>query len=208
MAHRSRRTIPALHGYLCSGAFVAAVLLPATIPSMASAAPASGSLPSAAPTAVLASAPAAVSAKKPSTPARPKLSTTERDRQAEALSKKMMSPFCPGRTLSACPSPKAAEWRRDIKTMLGEGLTAEEIRDRLAARIPRHDLFGIPKTPLGWALPIALILAAFGLLVGLLRVLVRPRALSEDEANETADADNNKEDWEARLEQELESLDQ
>lgn len=90
--------------------------------------------------------------------------------------------------------------------MLGEGMSAEQIKDRLAARIPRHDLFGIPKTPLGWLLPIALVLAALALLVGLLRVLVRPRALSEDES-EAAPDNGAKEDWDARLDQELDSVD-
>lgn len=136
------------------------------------------------------------------------MSIVERDRQAEALSQSMMSPFCPGRTLSACPSPKAAGWRADIRVWVGEGVSAEEIRRRLAARIPQHDLFGIPKTPLGWLLPIALVLAALTLLVGLLRVLIKPRALVEASRDVEPTDDKEKAAWEARLEQELDAIDQ
>ncbi len=131
----------------------------------------------------------------------------EVNRAAEALAQKMMSPFCAGRTLSACPSPKAAEWRDDIRTMVRQGVPADEIRQRLAARIPSHDLFGIPKTPLGWALPIFLVLAAVALLVFLLRVLIKPTADEKPLPPPDPPPGSAKKDWDARLEQELEAID-
>src|SRR5688572_23813940 len=64
----------------------------------------------------------------------PAISEAERDRRAEAISRSIMSPFCPGRTVSSCPN--AAPWRADIRTWVGEGVDSEEIKRRLAARVP------------------------------------------------------------------------
>jgi len=35
-----------------------------------------------------------------------------------------MSPFCPGRTLSDCPSEYAGQWRHDIQRMVDQGKSA------------------------------------------------------------------------------------
>ena len=61
-------------------------------------------------------------------------------RHASALSSSTLSPFCPGRTLSSCPSGKATEWRRDIRTWVAEGLDDKEILARLQARAPGFQL--------------------------------------------------------------------
>jgi cytochrome c-type biogenesis protein CcmH/NrfF len=65
----------------------------------------------------------------------------------------MLSPFCPGKTLNSCPSPKAGEWRRDIREWVGEGVPEPEIRDRLQARVPGFDL-SIPPVKSGWVIPV------------------------------------------------------
>lgn len=96
-----------------------------------------------------------------------------RERKANAIARQVMSPFCPGRTLWGCPSPNAAEWREDIRTWVGEGLTAEEIRARLEKRAPGFDLSGAPSTSLGWGLPALLALMSVGLLAFVLSRLVR-----------------------------------
>ena len=46
------------------------------------------------------------------------------------LGDELMSPFCPGRTLSSCPSPQAAELVQWIVTQEAAGTTREEV--------PRH----------------------------------------------------------------------
>jgi hypothetical protein len=90
-----------------------------------------------------------------------------------------MSPFCPGRTLSDCPSSYAAEWRQDIRVWIAEGLSTEEIRKRLEQRLPEGaELSGAPDTGLGWALPVGLSLGAV-LLVGIILRRLRNR---EDDA--------------------------
>lgn len=62
--------------------------------------------------------------------------------RSRAIERSTMSPFCPGKTLYDCPSPRAAEWRADIRGWLAEGATAEQIRRRLQAREPEFDLDG------------------------------------------------------------------
>lgn len=141
------------------------------------------------------------------------LSEVERDRQAEALSRSIMSPFCPGRTVSACPSPRATEWREEIRAWVGEGVDPVEIRRRLAARFPRHNLLGTPKNRLGWALPIGLTVISLGFLGLLLRYLTRRSEedagrLKQGEVAASADTPEARKDWDERIDQELEALEQ
>src|SRR5688572_2587041 len=164
----------------------------------------------------------------------PAISAEERDRQAEAIARSVMSPFCPGRTVSSCPN--AAPWRADIRQWVGEGVPADEIRRRLAARVPTQDLTGVPQNRLGWLLPSALGVGALGLLVFLLRYLIKPGpppppppgpsaeakpspgprpANGDADKSDVANGDADKsgaskakpaEDWDSRLEQELDTL--
>lgn len=98
---------------------------------------------------------------------------TDRSRRAYALAGELMSPFCPGRTLADCPSPNAAAWREEIRAWIHAGLGEDEIRGRLQARTSL-DLSGLPRTPLGWALPLAILIGGLGVLVFVLRRMVAP----------------------------------
>jgi hypothetical protein len=132
-----------------------------------------------------------------------------------------MSPFCPGRTVSACPN--AGPWREDIRKWVIEGVDAEEIKRRLSERVPEHNLMGVPKNRLGWVLPVGLGVAAIGILIFLLRYLVSPKAAATSAARTEAAAPPaqakasaspaatvraNGEDYDARLEQELDTFEQ
>jgi cytochrome c-type biogenesis protein CcmH/NrfF len=177
----------------------------------------------------LALAPDAARADEPAVAAAPDTrSPEERERVAEAIAQSIMSPFCPGRTVSACPV--AGPWRDDIRKMVDQGVDPDEIKRILAARVPEHNLMGVPKNRLGWVLPVGLGVAAIGILVLLLRYLVGPRAggsgaspkspadsAAEAKASGGADpakvdptvaARSNGEDYDERLDQELESFEQ
>jgi cytochrome c-type biogenesis protein CcmH/NrfF len=174
--------------------------------------------------AVLVAAAALVTAAAVSSPALaegapPQLSEQERDREAESIARTVMSPFCPGRTLSSCPN--AGPWREDIRKWVGEGVSAEEIRRRLYERVPETNLTGTPPNRLGWFLPIGAALLAVGGLVVAMRVLVKPqpppppgKAIEPAPVNANSNADGaeggskKKEDYDARLEEELEDIDQ
>jgi len=79
--------------------------------------------------------------------------TPAEGRQVQSIVRNTASPFCPGKTLDSCPSPKAGEWRRDIREWVGEGVAEPEIRDRLQARMPGFDL-SIPPVKSGWVIPV------------------------------------------------------
>lgn len=51
-----------------------------------------------------------------------------------AISQSIISPFCPGRVLSECPSSQAAELKQEIRTRLGQGEEQQAILDSLYDR--------------------------------------------------------------------------
>jgi cytochrome c-type biogenesis protein CcmH/NrfF len=142
----------------------------------------------------------------------------ELERQAESIARSIMSPFCPGRTVSACPN--AGPWREDIRKWVAEGVDADEIKQRLSERVPEHNLMGVPKNRLGWVLPVGLGVGAIGILIFLLRYLVSAKAGAAGTAREepaapvakakpgAAAARANGEDYDERLKQELDTLEQ
>jgi cytochrome c-type biogenesis protein CcmH len=95
-----------------------------------------------------------------------------RARQANELSRDLMSPFCPGRTLADCSSPDAAAVRKEIHEALASGEQPEAIRARIETRFGDH-VVGVPRQLLGWLLPILVLLAGAGGLVWVLRRAVR-----------------------------------
>jgi cytochrome c-type biogenesis protein CcmH/NrfF len=101
---------------------------------------------------------------------------TVRARQANELSRNLMSPFCPGRTLADCGSPDAAVVRDEIRASLRAGESPDAIQKRIETRFGEH-VIGVPQQGIGWALPISVLLIG-ALLAGiaLLRMVQRPRA--------------------------------
>src|SRR5262245_6496220 len=95
-------------------------------------------------------------------------------RHARALAEELMSPFCPGHTLSDCPSPNAAAVRETIRAWVGEGRSDEEIRTRLKSQYG-DVLDGEPQSGWGRAAPLAVIaLVGVAFAFGLRRVIARP----------------------------------
>jgi len=101
--------------------------------------------------------------------------TPEQSKKATSIARQTMSPFCPGRTLSDCPSEYAAEWRRDIRTMIAEGKSAAEIQRELEGRVG-NNLSGIPNRDSSYALPLGV---AAGAALLLFAVFVRLRKKSD-----------------------------
>jgi cytochrome c-type biogenesis protein CcmH/NrfF len=98
-------------------------------------------------------------------------------RDVQKIVRTTNSPFCPGKTLDSCPSPRAAEWRRDIHEWVEEGASERDIRARLQARAPGFEL-GVPAVASGWVIPlVAVLLSTIWLLIvaRTLRVPAPPR---------------------------------
>ncbi len=107
-------------------------------------------------------------------------SEADRARTAYALSKELMSPFCPGRTLADCPSPSALAVREEIREKVEAGVAIEAIRRELEERFGSA-VRATPRGPLGWLIPTGvLMLGAGGLGFALSRLLRRDRVPRED----------------------------
>ena len=90
---------------------------------------------------------------------------TAESHQVQAIVRTTNSPFCPGKTLDSCPSPRASEWRQDINEWVAEGVPDEQIRARLQERTPDFDL-AIAPVRSGWVIPVvAVLLSTFWLLI-------------------------------------------
>ncbi len=123
--------------------------------------------------------------------------------RALSIARRTMSPFCPGATVDGCTSPRAAEWRRDIRGWVDEGLSDAEIQSRLQARAPEFNLSGLPSEQ-DWTFPFSATLVASVILFFAARRLVRRRQESgESVANESA-GESSEDELDARLDAELE----
>jgi len=97
-----------------------------------------------------------------------------RARAAHELSRELMSPYCPGRTLADCPSPDAGAVREEIRAALRAGETADAIRARIEARFGAL-VVGVPTSVLGWTMPAVILAAgAVALVFALRRAVARP----------------------------------
>lgn len=81
--------------------------------------------------------------------------------KTQYLSDSIMSPYCPGRTLSACPSEKARNLRNEISVFFDRGYSNEAVINHLTARYG-SSIKGEPPSKgfwlIAWITPITLIL--------------------------------------------------
>lgn len=104
----------------------------------------------------------------------PAAAATPADGWSYDLAREVMSPFCPGRTLSSCPSPQAAELIQWVILQEQAGATRAEVEDQLYERYG-DVIRGAPK-PEGWGLaaytiPLLSALAGVGVVYLVLRRL-------------------------------------
>lgn len=81
----------------------------------------------------------------------------EQEAKAEDLFGSLLSPFCPGRLISDCPSGKASELKERIRTELSSGRSIEAVRQELYTEFGEDSLRPTPKDEgfglVGWLLP-------------------------------------------------------
>ena len=126
------------------------------------------------------------------------------DRDARQIFETVLSPYCPGRTISNCPSPQADELRASIRRQLAAGDTPEEVKEELYAvfgdalrTVPRARGFGL----LAWFVPgLAFLAGGWG------EVRWARRARSETRETEPSDQATLDPESDARLQAEMAEL--
>jgi cytochrome c-type biogenesis protein CcmH len=124
------------------------------------------------------------------------------DDEARHIYMELMSPFCPGLSLAACQSSKAADLREEIRERLAAGESKTVIIDSIVERYGDAVLATPPNRGFGrfaWLAPIGVGLFGLFLVVILLRYFARARAHRSTEAPEIDPAIR------ARIEREVES---
>jgi len=126
--------------------------------------------------------------------------------EATALTRELMSPFCPGLLLSDCQSAGARELRAEIRRRFEAGESKTEIVDDLVLRFG-PGLRGQPEPrgigAVAWAIPLLLATATFlGLVWRLRAATARVRQLDSPLASATEDPLVT-----ARIEDELHAMD-
>lgn len=132
-------------------------------------------------------------------------STTVTDDQVNAIAKRMFCPVCENIPLDTCGTAACEDWRYEIRLMLEDGKTEEQIRadfvDRFGDRV-----VGVPHNPVLRILSLLTpwLLGALALWIGV-TTLRRWRLAQAIDANqgENSDAPVAKNDYRALLEQDL-----
>lgn len=98
------------------------------------------------------------------------------------LADELMSPYCPGRTLSSCPSPQAAELVQWMVVQEAGGATQEQVVEMLIERFG-EEILGAPPakgiTLWAYILPVLGFVVGGGLVVVALRRIVAKGPASE-----------------------------
>jgi cytochrome c-type biogenesis protein CcmH/NrfF len=104
---------------------------------------------------------------------------------AYSMAHDLMSPFCPGRTLAACPSPQADELRQWILFQAAAGQSESEIRDILYERYG-DVVLSAPKAEGAWgvsayAIPIGGFVVGGAIVAFVITRLARGRVTQEED---------------------------
>lgn len=101
--------------------------------------------------------------------------TVEKD--AKSIFTSVISPFCPGRLLSDCPSSAAVDLKEDIRSQLKSGRSKEEVVEQLYTTYgdkmraaPKNEGFGL----VAWVMPVCFLLG--GLLIIMFTIRKKPQS--------------------------------
>ena len=101
--------------------------------------------------------------------------TTPTDDEVNKIAKKLYCPVCENTPLDVCPTEACRQWREQIREMLSEGKTEDEIIAYFAATYGERAA-GDPRDKVkAYLIPIVAILAGTALLVSALRTWRKPR---------------------------------
>lgn len=130
---------------------------------------------------------------------------TPTDDEVNRIAKKLYCPVCENTPLDVCPTEACRQWRGQIREMLSEGKTEQEIIDYFAVTYGER-ASGDPRDKLkAYLIPVVAILLGTALLVSALRAWKKP--IAAESTSPTREAKRTKpvqqDEYIARLEEEL-----
>jgi cytochrome c-type biogenesis protein CcmH len=136
--------------------------------------------------------------------------TPPTDDEVNAIAKKLYCPVCESTPLDVCPTEACRDWREQIRTMLAEGKTEDEILQHFVDQYGDRVLAAPPATGLNWLvylLPPAVILAGAFILFRSLKEWTKPKSAAagsgEAGSAKKSEAQFSKDEYVARFEEEL-----
>jgi cytochrome c-type biogenesis protein CcmH len=130
------------------------------------------------------------------------------DDQVNVIASQLFCPVCQDVPLDVCGTQACADWRAEIRSMLGQGKTAQQIKDYFASRYGQRVL-ATPQSGglngLVWVLPIVGVIVGLGVAVVALRRMA-PGALAAEVAQTNVSYDDLDPEYVARVERDLKEL--
>ncbi len=139
-------------------------------------------------------------------PPQPTPGTPVTDDQVNAIAAQLYCPVCQNVPLDVCGTQACADWRQEIRGMLAQGMTADEIKTHFAAKYGQRVLALPERSGINgvvWVLPVAAVLIG-AIVVGIIIWRMAPGALSAGvTSGAQASYDDLDSEYVARLEREL-----
>jgi cytochrome c-type biogenesis protein CcmH len=131
--------------------------------------------------------------------------STPTDDEVNAIAKKLYCPVCESTPLDVCPTEACRDWREQIRHMLADGRSEDEILQYFVDQYGDRVLAEPPRAGFNWLvyiLPPAIILIGAFILYRALRAWTRPAPASSGTGESEAQAIS-QDEYIARLEEEL-----
>src|SRR3972149_9613376 len=131
---------------------------------------------------------------------------TPTDDEVNRIAKQLYCPVCESTPLDVCPTEACRQWRDLTRQQLPEGWTEDQIKQYFVENYGARVLAEPPRQGLNWLvylLPPAIILAGAVILFRLLREWTKPKAASANLSGAGGEASTSKDEYVARLEEEL-----
>ena len=129
------------------------------------------------------------------------------DDEVNAVAHQLYCPVCQNTPLDVCPTDACHDWREQIRGMIAEGKTEDEILQYFVDQFGDRVLAAPPvSTKFNWIiyiLPPLIILAGAIILFRSLKEWTTPKAVEAGSGVEGIEASSQKNDYVARLEEEL-----
>ncbi len=131
---------------------------------------------------------------------------TPTDDEVNAVAKQLYCPVCENTPLDVCPTEACRQWRDLIREQLGKGWTEDQIKQYFVANYGERVLAEPPRRGLNWLvylIPPAIILAGAIILFRALRQWTTPKTAIVSSGQARGKTSSNKDEYVARLEEEL-----